>query len=99
MSFICSVFSSNSLSANTHLLIAKSKTPEIFFGGFSRWWQVVDSNHCSLRDGFTVRSHWPLGQPATLPKFRQPRKTTDTKAPTANGIFAQSIESEDKVYR
>ena len=27
-------------------------------------WQVKDSNLRSLRDGFTVRSHWPLGQPA-----------------------------------
>ena len=27
-------------------------------------WQVEDSNLCSFRDGFTVRSHWPLGQPA-----------------------------------
>ena len=28
------------------------------------WWRVEDSNLCSFRDGFTVRSHWPLGQPA-----------------------------------
>ena len=28
------------------------------------WWQVKDSNLRSFRDGFTVRSHWPLGQPA-----------------------------------
>ena len=27
-------------------------------------WQVKDSNLRSFRDGFTVRSHWPLGQPA-----------------------------------
>ncbi len=27
-------------------------------------WRVEDSNLCSFRDGFTVRSHWPLGQPA-----------------------------------
>jgi hypothetical protein len=30
----------------------------------SWWWQVQDSNLRSFRDGFTVRSHWPLGQPA-----------------------------------
>ena len=28
------------------------------------WWRVKDSNLRSFRDGFTVRSHWPLGQPA-----------------------------------
>lgn len=33
-------------------------------GGLSRWWQVKDSNLRSFRDGFTVRFHWPLGQPA-----------------------------------
>ena len=27
-------------------------------------WRVKDSNLRSFRDGFTVRSHWPLGQPA-----------------------------------
>jgi hypothetical protein len=27
-------------------------------------WQVKDSNLRSFRDGFTVHSHWPLGQPA-----------------------------------
>ena len=27
-------------------------------------WRVQDSNLGSFRDGFTVRSHWPLGQPA-----------------------------------
>ena len=30
------------------------------------WWQVKDSNLRSFRDGFTVRSHWPLGQPAVV---------------------------------
>ncbi len=29
-------------------------------------WRVKDSNLRSFRDGFTVRSHWPLGQPAGL---------------------------------
>src|SRR5262245_60384195 len=28
------------------------------------WWRVEDSNLRSFRDGFTDRSHWPLGQPA-----------------------------------
>src|SRR5437764_10795322 len=28
-------------------------------------WRVKDSNLGSFRDGFTVRSHWPLGQPAS----------------------------------
>ena len=32
--------------------------------GLSHGWQVKDSNLRSFRDGFTVRSHWPLGQPA-----------------------------------
>src|ERR1700710_1126144 len=32
--------------------------------GFPLLWQVQDSNLRSFRDGFTVRSHWPLGQPA-----------------------------------
>jgi hypothetical protein len=27
---------------------------------------VKDSNLRSFRDGFTVRSHWPLGQPAVV---------------------------------
>jgi hypothetical protein len=30
------------------------------------WWQVKDSNLRSFRDGFTVHSHWPLGQPALV---------------------------------
>ena len=30
------------------------------------WWQVKDSNLRSFRDGFTVHSHWPLGQPAVV---------------------------------
>ena len=30
-----------------------------------RLWRVKDSNLRSFRDGFTVRSHWPLGQPAS----------------------------------
>jgi PhnB protein len=31
----------------------------------SAWlWRVEDSNLRSFRDGFTDRSHWPLGQPA-----------------------------------
>ena len=30
------------------------------------WWQVKDSNLGSSRDGFTVRSLWPLGQPAVV---------------------------------
>ena len=29
-------------------------------------WQVKDSNLRSFRDGFTVHSHWPLGQPALV---------------------------------
>jgi hypothetical protein len=29
-------------------------------------WQVKDSNLRSFRDGFTVHSHWPLGQPAVV---------------------------------
>ena len=29
-------------------------------------WQVKDSNLRSFRDGFTVRFHWPLGQPAVV---------------------------------
>jgi hypothetical protein len=29
-------------------------------------WQVKDSNLRSSRDGFTVHSHWPLGQPAVV---------------------------------
>ena len=33
-------------------------------GPFCTVWRVEDSNLCSFRDGFTVRSHWPLGQPA-----------------------------------
>ena len=33
-------------------------------GPLNHAWQVEDSNLCSFRDGFTVRSHWPLGQPA-----------------------------------
>ena len=28
--------------------------------------QVMDSNQRSLRDGFTIRSLWPLGQPSAL---------------------------------
>ena len=32
----------------------------------STWWQVKDSNLRSFRDGFTVHSHWPLGQPAVV---------------------------------
>ena len=35
-------------------------------GPSSSVWQVKDSNLRSFRDGFTVRSHWPLGQPAVL---------------------------------
>src|SRR5947208_2565707 len=34
-------------------------------GCFPCWWQIKDSNLGSFRDGFTVRSHWPLGQPAS----------------------------------
>src|SRR3954447_3090866 len=33
-------------------------------GLFCSRWRVKDSNLRSFRDGFTVRSHWPLGQPA-----------------------------------
>jgi hypothetical protein len=33
-------------------------------GRVCTWWRVKDSNLRSFRDGFTVRSHWPLGQPA-----------------------------------
>src|SRR6516162_5044963 len=33
-------------------------------GRLHSWWRVKDSNLGSFRDGFTVRSHWPLGQPA-----------------------------------
>lgn len=36
-------------------------------GHLCTWWRVEDSNLCSFRDGFTVRSHWPLGQPARAP--------------------------------
>lgn len=36
----------------------------LFRGRARTWWRVEDSNLCSFRDGFTVRSHWPLGQPA-----------------------------------
>ena len=42
--------------------------------GFRSWWQVEDSNLCSFRDGFTVRSHWPLGQPATPPAGHGPKQ-------------------------
>jgi hypothetical protein len=35
-------------------------------GPLSTWWQVKDSNLRSFRDGFTVHSHWPLGQPALV---------------------------------
>ena len=33
-------------------------------GRSSRLWRIQDSNLGSFRDGFTVRSHWPLGQSA-----------------------------------
>ncbi len=35
-------------------------------GLIGTWWQVKDSNLRSFRDGFTVHSHWPLGQPARV---------------------------------
>src|SRR5665647_3416373 len=35
-------------------------------GPLRTWWQVKDSNLRSFRDGFTVHSHWPLGQPALV---------------------------------
>ncbi len=35
-------------------------------GLFGTRWQVKDSNLRSSRDGFTVRFHWPLGQPAVV---------------------------------
>ena len=38
-------------------------------------WRVKDSNLRSFRDGFTVRSHWPLGQPARVSQSRTTRKT------------------------
>ncbi len=46
-----------------------TKSPLTVFAQFrglvSLVWQVQDSNLGSFRDGFTVRSHWPLGQPAS----------------------------------
>src|SRR4051812_17586507 len=41
---------------------------------FVSWWRVEDSNLCSFRDGFTVRSHWPLGQPAWAHRPGVPRQ-------------------------
>ena len=47
---------------------ATSRPPTGGFAGqgpsWCTWWQVKDSNLRSFRDGFTVHSHWPLGQPA-----------------------------------
>ena len=51
-------------------------------GATSSWWQVKDSNLRSFRDGFTVRSHWPLGQPAVA---RDGRIATDHDASRIGG--------------
>lgn len=44
----------------------KTKAPQQMLRGLrALWCQVKDSNLRSFRDGFTVRSHWPLGQPGS----------------------------------
>ncbi len=40
--------------------------PPVSRGPSCTEWQVKDSNLRSFRDGFTVHSHWPLGQPAVV---------------------------------
>lgn len=50
----------------TAYLVDRSKKPRrpLLAGSAGRVWRVQDSNLGSFRDGFTVRSLWPLGQPA-----------------------------------
>ena len=52
-------------------------------GPLVHWWQVKDSNLRSFRDGFTVHSHWPLGQPAwcAWKDSKDPRSRTGRPAP------------------
>ena len=55
-------------------------------------WRVQDSNLGSFRDGFTVRSHWPLGQPAKSRTYEPDRdRSREATRPTiadAGGCFA-----------
>ena len=58
---------SESVGRNTHRGYMREALTGVSAGqGPSRGtgWQVKDSNLRSFRDGFTVRFHWPLGQPA-----------------------------------
>src|SRR4051794_9271463 len=50
------------------------------------WWRVKDSNLRSFRDGFTVRSHWPLGQPAV------PRRTVARSASKDSGTVSPACK-------
>ena len=53
------------------------------------WWRVEDSNLCSFRDGFTVRSHWPLGQPAGCAQART--EAYDSEEPGPAGARSRRI--------
>ena len=59
--------------------VQERRSPGRWFRGFVV--AMKDSNLRSFRDGFTVRSHWPLGQPARfairrLPGYRYPLRRT-----------------------
>ncbi len=51
-------------------------------------WQVQDSNLGSFRDGFTVRSHWPLGQPAWVVCSRRSDLGKDS---SCRGVVRHSV--------
>lgn len=52
-----------------------------------RQWQIQDSNLCSLRDGFTIRSLWPLGQSAiALPEGNGRKNTTNLPPPHKRAV-------------
>src|SRR6476646_7816121 len=69
------------------------KSPHLAFpqvrGSLCWWWQVKDSNLRSFRDGFTVRSHWPLGQPAwecSCASHSSGQQDSRTGAPDCNRV-------------